>query len=92
MQVQKDTMFQEIGRDGNTGAHLNGNGMLVKRCDTRHYPSELDDDLKGVNLPRHVIEEALVCSWQYARCVIPTYTNWNRYLNFVRIVVVGVSK
>lgn len=85
-------MLQEIGRNGKSGAHLDGDGMGIKRCDMRQYPSELDDDLKGVDLPRDVIEEALVCSWQYARCVIPNYTNWDRYLNFIRIVVVGVSK
>ncbi|KAK3680870.1 hypothetical protein B0T22DRAFT_531440 [Podospora appendiculata] len=54
------------------------------------YPSEIANDLQGVDLPAHFIGETLACAWEYARCVIPEYTNWTRYIAFTRIIVVGI--
>ena len=30
------------------------------------------------------------CAWEYTRCVIPQYTNWNRYVAFIRSIVIGI--
>lgn len=53
-------------------------------------PSDLEDDLKGVDLPGEIIAETLACAWEYTRCVIPQFTNWDRYLAFTRIIVIGI--
>jgi hypothetical protein len=58
--------------------------------DTWLYPPELDLDLQGVDLPPDTIKQTLSVAWEYTRCVIPTYTNWSRYLAFCRVIVVGV--
>ena len=92
MQAQTNAFAQEIVGDGDSGIHLKGEVIPAERRDIWYYPSELNDDLKGVDLPRRVIDEALACSWEYTRSVIPTYTNWGRYLSWVRIVVVGISE
>ncbi|KAK3316748.1 hypothetical protein B0H66DRAFT_626150 [Apodospora peruviana] len=53
--------------------------------------TEIKDDLKGIaGLSEHAIHETLACSWEYARCVIPVYTNWERYLAFLRIIIIGI--
>src|SRR5262249_51466201 len=36
-----------------------------------------------------LIKETFVCGWEYARCVIPQYTNWDRYIAFVRITIIA---
>jgi hypothetical protein len=30
------------------------------------------------------------CAWEYTRCVIPQYTNWDRYVTFMRTIVIGI--
>ncbi|KAJ7892004.1 hypothetical protein B0H13DRAFT_2234806 [Mycena leptocephala] len=57
---------------------------------TWYYPPELADDLKDVDLANEVKAEILVCAWEYARSVIPHYTNWERYIAFIRVVMIGV--
>ncbi|KAJ6597651.1 hypothetical protein DFH09DRAFT_1132373 [Mycena vulgaris] len=57
--------------------------------DAWYYPPEIADDLKGVNLVDEVKAEILTCAWEYTRCVIPHYTNWERYI-FARVTVVGI--
>lgn len=54
------------------------------------YPGAIEDDLRGVDLPQEVIAETLACAWEYSRCVIPAFTNWDRYIAFTRIIVIGV--
>ncbi|KAJ6489436.1 hypothetical protein DFH09DRAFT_1377516 [Mycena vulgaris] len=58
--------------------------------DTWYYPPEIADDLKGVDLADEVKAEILACAWEYTRCVIPHYTNWDRYIAFARVTVVGI--
>ncbi|KAJ6597669.1 hypothetical protein DFH09DRAFT_1399322, partial [Mycena vulgaris] len=58
--------------------------------DTWYYPPEIADDLKGVNLADEVKAEILACAWEYTRCVIPQYTNWDRYIASARVTVVGI--
>jgi hypothetical protein len=54
-----------------------------------YYPPDIADDLKDVDLPPRVKEEVLACAWEYTRCVVPEYTNWTRYVAFMRIIVIG---
>jgi hypothetical protein len=62
-----------------------------KSKDKWYYPREIADDLKDVEeIPEKFKQEALACGWEYARCVIPQYTNWKRYLAFVRVVVLAI--
>jgi hypothetical protein len=58
--------------------------------DTWFYPGDLEDDLENTGLPDGIIAETLACAWEYTRCVIPAYTNWDRYIAFTRIVVIGI--
>ncbi|KAF2209117.1 hypothetical protein CERZMDRAFT_47699 [Cercospora zeae-maydis SCOH1-5] len=55
-----------------------------------YYPPDLENDLQHVDLPRRVKEEIFACAWEYSRSVIPQYTNWPRYVAFMRIIVIGV--
>ena len=55
-----------------------------------YYPREISNDLKDIDLPAQIKEEILACAWEYARSVIPQYSNWNRYVAFMRTIVVGI--
>ncbi|KAH8881113.1 hypothetical protein GQ53DRAFT_888818 [Thozetella sp. PMI_491] len=65
-------------------------GVQPTTRDVWHFPTDFDQDLEGVGLSPEVIAETLACAWEYTRCVIPQYTNWGRYISFVRIVAVGI--
>ncbi|KAJ8114722.1 hypothetical protein OPT61_g3466 [Boeremia exigua] len=54
-----------------------------------HYPVEISNDLKGVSLLSRVKEEVFATAWEYSRSVIPQYTNWSRYVAFIRIIIIG---
>jgi len=54
-----------------------------------YYPLDIADDLKDDDLPPRVNEEVLACAWEYTRCFVPEYTNWARYVAFMRIIVIG---
>ena len=91
MVVEADTTSRDARGDGVNGTSLGDMNTPVERRDIWHYPSELNNDLKSAGLPQHVIDETLACAWEYVRCIIPTFTNWSRYISFVRIVVVGIG-
>lgn len=55
-----------------------------------YYPPEIADDLKDIDLPFRVKQEIFATAWEYTRCVIPEYTNWPRYVAFMRIIVMGI--
>jgi hypothetical protein len=55
-----------------------------------YYPPDIANDLKDVDLPFRVKEEVFATAWEYTRCVIPEYTNWSRYVAFMRIIVMGI--
>ncbi|KAJ7671916.1 BcABA3 [Mycena rosella] len=59
--------------------------------DNWYYPPDIADDLKDVNLPGEVKAEIFACAWEYSRCVIPQYTNWDRYVAFMRTIVMGIT-
>lgn len=61
-----------------------------KAQDIYYYPPEIANDLKGVPLSDEIKAECFACAWEYARCVIPHYTNWNRYVAFMRTIIVGI--
>lgn len=64
--------------------------VLITMVDHRwHYPKDIANDLDGVDLPPKIKAEVLACAWEYARCVIPQYTNWKRYVAFMRIIIIG---
>ncbi|OKL55532.1 hypothetical protein UA08_09189 [Talaromyces atroroseus] len=58
--------------------------------DAWFYPDDFDSDLKGVDLSDRFIHETINAAWEYARCVIPHFTNWGRYVSFVRVLVIAV--
>ncbi|KAF2754940.1 hypothetical protein EJ05DRAFT_494378 [Pseudovirgaria hyperparasitica] len=55
-----------------------------------YYPSEIANDLESLNMSTVVKQEVFACAWEYTRCVIPQYTNWKRYIAFMRIIIMGV--
>ncbi|KAL3419229.1 ABA 3 protein [Phlyctema vagabunda] len=63
---------------------------FLKTHDQWYYPSELANDLHDVNIPEVVKKEVLACAWEYARSVIPQYTNWARYIAFMRTIVMSI--
>jgi len=54
-----------------------------------YYPPELANDMENVDMPKSMKEEVLATAWEYTRCVIPVFTNWSRYLAFVRVIAMG---
>jgi len=54
------------------------------------FPAELRHDLEIPDLPEKIIRESLACAWEYSRCVIPQWTNWDRFLAFNRTIVIAV--
>ena len=65
--------------------------MRVQRGqDTWYFPPDIANDLNTVDLPQHVKGEIYACAWEYTRCVIPQYTNWNRYVAFMRTIIIGI--
>lgn len=67
-----------------------GDKIVTVRHDRWYYPADIADDLQDINLPQRVKEEVFACAWEYTRCVIPQYTNWSRYVAFMRIIVMGI--
>lgn len=61
-----------------------------KPQDIYYYPPEISNDLKGVPLSDEIKAECFACAWEYTRCVIPQYTNWNRYVAFTRTIIIGI--
>jgi len=66
---------------------LESKGTIQNRW---YYPPDLSNDLKDIDLPTEVKGEVFACAWEYTRCVIPQYTNWPRYVAFMRIIVMGI--
>ena len=58
--------------------------------DSWFYPPVLAEDLRHADLPHEIKAEAPACGWEYIRCVVPEFTNWDRYIALVRIVAIGI--
>lgn len=54
------------------------------------YPKEFDHDLRDAGLSEKERKEILTTGWEYVRCAIPEYTNWEKYMAFVRLTIVTV--
>jgi hypothetical protein len=54
-----------------------------------YYPQDISNDLDGIDIPLSTQHETLACAWEYTRCVIPQYTNWRRYISFVRLIIIA---
>ncbi|QKX60469.1 uncharacterized protein TRUGW13939_07614 [Talaromyces rugulosus] len=54
------------------------------------YPDDFANDLKGTDLSDKFIHETINAAWEYARCVIPNFTNWDRYVAFIRTLEIAV--
>ncbi|EHA25025.1 hypothetical protein ASPNIDRAFT_45996 [Aspergillus niger ATCC 1015] len=55
-----------------------------------YYPDDIAHDLNGIDLPEETKGEVLACAWEYSRSIIPQYTNWKRYVAFMRIIIIGI--
>ncbi|KAK8137101.1 hypothetical protein PG984_005041 [Apiospora sp. TS-2023a] len=65
--------------------------MSPKFRDAWYYPPEIAHDLDDLDkLSDALKKEAYACAWEYTRCVIPQYTNWKRYIAFMRIIIMGI--
>ncbi|KAH8688781.1 ABA 3 protein [Talaromyces proteolyticus] len=58
--------------------------------DLWYYPPDIAHDLDNIDLPERFKEEVYACAWEYSRCVIPYYSNWRRYVAFMRTIVIGI--
>ncbi|KFY03327.1 hypothetical protein O988_01558 [Pseudogymnoascus sp. VKM F-3808] len=57
--------------------------------DSWYYPDDIANDLRDADLPAEVKAEALNCAWEYTRCSAPQYTNWGRYVAFMRTMAIS---
>lgn len=86
--VHPPELVQEDGEHQRNGDQFNCS--KPERAGHWYYPPDLANDLKPVDLPGKVKDEIFACAWEYSRCVIPQYTNWIRYVAFMRIIVMGI--
>lgn len=49
------------------------------------YPDDLKGDLQPSALPPERRAETLAHTWEYNRCVVPEFTNWDRYIALARL-------
>lgn len=54
------------------------------------YPADFKNGLTGIDLRGDQVCEAINTAWEYVRIVIPSYTNWNRYVSFARLMLIAV--
>ncbi|MFI6515589.1 hypothetical protein ACIBF1_08540 [Spirillospora sp. NPDC050679] len=54
------------------------------------YPEDFRNDLSRTDLPAATVAETLACGWEYTRCVVPQFTNQERYRALVRLVNIGI--
>lgn len=57
--------------------------------DTWYYPDTFAHDLDEIDLSAKKKGEICACAWEYARTVIPYHTNWDRFVAFLRIIIIG---
>jgi hypothetical protein len=58
----------------------NSTGSAPLACDKWYYPPVIEHDLDGIDLTDKAKAEALTCGWEYTRFIIPSYSNWDRYI------------
>ncbi|KAJ7148454.1 BcABA3 [Mycena crocata] len=80
--MQQPTPTNKIFSPGSTRA--------PREQDTWYYPPDIANDLQYTNLSEEVKAEIFACAWEYTRCVIPQYTNWSRYIAFMRTIIMAI--
>lgn len=58
--------------------------------DQWYYPDEISEGFEAFELSKKVVDETLATAWEYARSVIPTFTDWEKYIAFVKTIVIAV--
>lgn len=53
-------------------------------------PAIFENDLLGIEFPEITRQEIIAHAWEYARCVIPQFSNWDRIVAFARTIAVGI--
>lgn len=71
-------------------AHESNSHQATFLPDSWHYPDELNNDLKDSGLSPQEAAEVINTAWEYCRCSVPVFTNWERFLAFVRLTVIDV--
>ncbi|KAK0710620.1 hypothetical protein B0H67DRAFT_583079 [Lasiosphaeris hirsuta] len=66
-----------------------GPGENRPLSDTWFYPAEIEGDLRGTKLPDRFVDETLATAWEFTRCIIPHFTNWARYIAYVRLIAIS---
>ena len=64
-------------------------GQHRSLSDTWFYPAEIKGDLRGTRLPDRFVDETLATAWAFTRCIIPHFTNWVRYIAYVRLIAIS---
>jgi hypothetical protein len=65
--------------------------MGHKFHDRWYYPDDIAHDLNDAPILSEALkQEVYACAWEYTRCVIPQYTNWKRYVAFMRTIIIGI--
>lgn len=82
--------FSKNGQSPNPRFDDEINDKLIVVNERWYYPPEIANDLKDVDLPSRAKEEVFATAWEYSRCVIPEYTNWSRYVAFMRTIIIGI--
>lgn len=64
--------------------------QIPKISERWYYPKEIENDLKDIDLSENFIAQTLTCAWEYTRSIIPYFTNWDRDIAFIRLMVIAV--
>ncbi|KAJ7895537.1 hypothetical protein B0H14DRAFT_3104935 [Mycena olivaceomarginata] len=68
---------------------INETSSMPKPRNVFFYPPDIANDLSTVtDLSPSIKAEIFACAWEYTRCAIPQYTNWKRYVAFMRVVII----
>ncbi|MEU1984096.1 hypothetical protein [Nocardia sp. NPDC019395] len=59
------------------------------RIDKWFYPDELEIDLEPYGVQREKIAEIVTQSWELNRCIVPEFSNWDRYMALTRLGVIA---
>jgi hypothetical protein len=61
----------------------------MNKVDNWFYPKELENEFRSSGLPAEQIPELLATAWEYDRCTVPEFTNWERYMALARLCAIG---
>ena len=59
------------------------------RTDKWFYPDELEIHLEPYGVQREKIAEIITQSWELNRCIVPEFSNWDRYMALTRLGVIA---